>query len=227
MALRAGVALCAALVALASATVAGGSAHPAPPQPSRALPFIASFSRSADASAWEGGSVADGLLRVRTLDENGAVATIRGGQRWRDYTLRVRAKWVAGEAMALHVRDNGPDDFVACVLDGRVARIDVVSGGVSRTLAVASAPAYAGRGLDAVAVVRGRSIGFTVDGVTLVTAVLPSMGTGTAGIAVWDPRWSHAAAEAEFVRVEDVSVPMPPGPSVTTTPTAENVDGGD
>jgi hypothetical protein len=225
-ALRVALALGVALIAVASVDAAGGFEHPAPPMPARSLPFVSTFPPS-DGAFWQGGIVAAGKLRVTTGAENGAVATVRGGDTWRDYALRTRVRWVSGQAIALHVHETAPDEFAACVLDGTTARIDVVSHGVARTLALGPAPSYAGHAFDAVAVVRGRDIGFAVDGATLVTATLPADGRGTAGIAVWDPVWGHAALEAEYVRVEPASAVLRGERLTGPEPVAEDVDRGE
>ncbi len=198
-ALGVGVMLVLSLLAFASALVA----RPAPAAPSdrsTPLPVLAS---GADADAvWDGAELSGGHLLVVTGSENGRVATVRGGASWRDYTLRARLRWLAGERVSLLVREQDAASYVACVLEGPAARIEEVSGGVSRTLASARLPEYRGRAFDAVVTAEGRRIALAVDGATVASAEVRIRTRGTAGLAVWDPRWGNAAVEAEYVRVE-------------------------
>lgn len=202
-------ALAAVLTLLTGAGVltAGIDLPATPAETYRPLPLTAAL--PVDAASWNGVEVSGDRLRVAARGANGAVAVVRDGAGWSDYTVRTHLRWTGGRAMSVHVRERGPADFIACVLEGRTARIDETTGGVTRTLASAQAPAYAGKALDAVVVADGRRIGFAVDGRTLVTAEAESR-RGTAGLAVWDPVWDEAALEADYFRVEPTIAALAP-----------------
>lgn len=222
------------LVALYGVTVAvvlaGASLADRPPAVSvpagRRLPFAASWS-SAGKRSWQGGSISPKGLTLMAEGANGAVATIAGGETWRDYILRARVHWVSGRAMSFHVRESGPADFVACVLDGSTARIDQVAGGATRTLSSAAVPPYRGRSFDAVVVVSGERVSFSADGASVVSARLRGGTRGTAGLAVWDPERGRAMLEAEYVRVEPVAALAGTPVTRRVTPSAEGSRGGE
>lgn len=220
-ALAAGLASAVLVVALASVTLAGAFERVARPGPARPLPF-----GDLSASSWDGGAPSGGSLLVATRAENGAVATVRGGEAWRDYTLRARLRWISGQTLSLLVRQEGAGDGIACVLEGRTARIDVTTGGVTKTLASRAVPLGPGSSFDAVVSASGNRVAFSAEGVTLVEARVPPR-EGTAGIAVSDPVWGRARAELDYVRVERSTIDLPPPGRLPGAWTAEDREQGD